>query len=220
YCILFFGIFLLKLQVVVSVELPNVNLSPEAVGFILLLLFSIVAVLFSEVQSKVYRYQSLFEAVYNSSSAAKKQDLLLRFPRMFSGLQYENWLSARPRYMHPMKTFPKRLTLLLLLTLPVLLAFALGGFALLVSFSVDLWKFESNIVGIWGKLIVMSSWVFLVFALLMPTISYSKIKFEHYGMVDLLTRLQKRDPVRHAHFMRKIAKTSHGSFLIKNPEKG
>lgn len=198
------ALFLYATGVLKGFSFPSIELDAEVVGFALFALYSVTVLLYSLAQSKVYRYQSLFEAVADTSSAARRQDFLLRYPKVYSGLMYSNWLTARPRYMHPRQAFPKRLVLLLLLTIPTLIAMISFMIWLLTTVTIDLWHYDVQTLGNWGRVLVCVSWAGLFFAALMQTFSYRKIYFDHFGLSELLGRYEKRDRARYLHYIRKI----------------
>lgn len=198
------ALFLYVTGVLKGFSFPSVELDSEVIGFALFALYSVTTLLYALAQSKVYRYQSLFEAVAEASSAARRQDYLLRYPRVFSGLMYSNWLTARPRYMHPRQAFPKRLVLLLVLTVPTLIAMILFVIWLLVTTTINLWQYDARALGNWGRVLVCVSWVGFIFAILVPTISYKKIYFDHFGLTELLGRYEKSNRSRYVHYIRQI----------------
>lgn len=207
------GIFLYKIEALINFELPWIQFEKSALGFILLTLFAAAALLWSNLQARIFKYQSLFQAAMESGPGFEKQHLLLKYPKAFSAFLYHDWISARPKFMHPVVDWPIRLIVAVICLLGFSIFALFAYVALILAVTIDLWRLSDLTFGIWGKAFICSSWAMLIYSTLLPTLAFRHIKFEHFGLSELLTRLSKTDPKRYNHFVRLINETEHGKTL-------
>lgn len=211
-----FALFLFKIRALIEFELPIVTVNPSVLGHIIFLAYAVSGLIFSSLQARIYQYQSVFEAAMDRSTGHDKQHMLLKYPKAYNVLLYHSWVSARPKYMHPKADWPVRMVIALLALLFFLVATLVFCAWIILSVTIELWQADAPGVGPWGRTLVGSSWAILIFSLLLPTISFRKIEFEHYGLVELLGRLQGRDPDRHRYYSALIGHTEHVRTTFKS----
>ncbi len=197
YTLSFIILFLLHLGGLSEAEIFGIKPKQEITMHAALLATSFLAFTYSYHQSKMVRYDSLFNGYFESSNQAEQQHLILRYPAAFNSMQYSIWIVGRPKFMFPKRSFPIRLTLLLILIIPALIASISFWFWLMVSVSIELWNSNSTILGGWNFIILLISWSALVFSALLPAVSLFKRKYEHFGLTELLGRLQKTNPEKY-----------------------
>lgn len=182
-------------------QFSGVALHSDVTAHFLLLMTSAITLLFTFTMAKVNRYVQIFDYAFQSATGAKKQDLILRYPRIFSPLHFDFWMTGSPKYMVHKKTFSVRVALVLLLSVPAIIATMLFFYWLIGSVSVELWTTESESLGLWSKIIVAMSVAMILASTIMPPLSFKKIAFEHFGLLDGLERLQSKDTARHSLFV-------------------
>lgn len=191
-------------------SLLGITLSEEVLGHGLLAMASIATYQYALVTAKVQRYQSLFQYIYDTSPGAKKQDLLLRFPSMFTSMIYFNRMSGGPANMFPDRPYSIRVILLLLLLIPATLAWIISVTYLAIAVSLELWGHGPFATEFWSKAWILSCWGLVGASWLLPTLSFFKIQFEHYGMTTLLERARLRDRDRYIDYIQMIDSTPLG----------
>jgi hypothetical protein len=209
------AMLLYKLKLLSTFEIPFLTVNPEIVGFVIFSLFSFSSLIFSSHQAKINRAQSLFGEIFNKASGAKKQDLLLRFPEMYQAISYVNWLSLGPKYMYPLKSLPILQSANIILMLASSIILLIFNCWLVVSVTIDLYLFEMDGLGVWGKVALAGCWVALIMACLQPSNSYRKLWFSHYGLSQLLERYRKANPTRYRAYILRLAETEHGARVFQ-----
>jgi hypothetical protein len=214
----FFAIFLLKIKVLLEFELPFIKVDKATLGYILILSFSIANLYFTSLLARIARYQSLFQVVMDRSSGSEKQHLLLKYPKAFSVFHFHNWITARPKYMHPKADWPLQIILALVCLLMFCVFTVIFFLWTMVGLSIELWHAESNELKFWGKAIICSSWAVLIFSTLLPTLSIRKVAYEHFGLAEVMARLGKRDVHRYNYFVKLINESELGKRIFGNPD--
>ena len=197
-------------------SLLGLSLSEAVLGHGLLAFAAVATFQYALATAKIQRYQSLFQHIYDTSSGAKQQDLLLRFPSMFTSMFYFSRMSGRPAHMLPDRPYSIRLIILLLLLFITGLAWIFSVSYLAVAVSLDLWDQGLFATKIWSKVWILGCWGLVGASLLLPTMSLSKIKFHHFGLVTLLARAQIRDHHRYDKYIQMINNSPLGQRALRD----
>jgi len=192
----------------------GIELREAVLGHGLLGLTALATFQYALGSAKLQRYQALFHYLLNNSSGPQKQDLLLKYPRMFTSLIYFNTMSGGPRFMLPKRPYSRRVLILLVLLVPAILVWMLLTAYLSISVSIELWRMDSAANLLWSKLWIIGCWGLMLATLLLPTLSFIKIHFEHYGMTTMLERARNRDPERYKDYIEMIDNTILGYRLF------
>jgi len=195
------AIFLSNHNLLKDFSILYLEVKVEFLRFFLILLFSITSLLLSFIFIRITRYSGLFQAAFDAAKASRKQDLILRYPLIYSPLHFNSWMTQAPNFMMIVKKWPIRVIAILVLSVPAILIYLAFTIWVISYTAADLWASDGGLLGIWSKFIVVTSIAILSTSLIVPSLALLKIRFEHVGMLTLLGRLSRKNPQRYSHFV-------------------
>lgn len=201
YAILLAALYFSYIGAVRDLRILGLSLNSEITSYFILPSISVLSLTYAMCVSRVSRYVDLFIYIFNKSTGPKKQDIILRYPKMFTSLHFNSWMTGAPRYMVNSKFLPKRIVLILILSIPAIL-FSISFFSWLIyRVSYIIWVDDPAHIGIWSKLIVAASISLILTSWFVPSISLLRIRFNHLGLLTLLGRFEKNNQVRYSHYV-------------------
>ena len=208
--------FLGKLE---EFSFSGVKLNDAVMGHGLLALSALANFQYALTTAKLQRYQSLFHYIYDTGNGARKQDLLLRYPSMFTSFMYFNRMSGGPANMLPKRAYSYRVIIFLVLLVPAVMAWFFSVAYLMIYVSVDIWGAGAVAKESWSKVWIIGCWGLFGASWLLPTLSFFKIRFQHFGMTSLLERVRERDPSRYGKYLRMIDSLPLGRRAFEGEER-
>lgn len=199
----FWGLFSYSLLALVyfgaikSIESYGVALDNSVFLAVSLLLTSVSGIFFANYQNKVARYDSLFLYLFEKSDHANRHDLLLRYPEAYNAMQYNPFITGNPAYTFRKKNFPIRIILLVITIVFVIVVYFALWISLLYATAYDLWNNSPEEWVVINRSILLSSFALYAVSMLLHHGNSGKARYEHHGLVSLLTRLQNKDPKKH-----------------------
>ncbi len=195
---------LAKFNVISSFSTGGISVAEAAFKPFALTAFSATGLYFSYFQSR-YRYFELwFESAFMKSTPGHRAELLLRYPIAFDVFKFEPSFRGYPTFVHPKDSGLWRLPSFVLLFIAIIVYGALS-LALWVSLAIDVWAgaFPNWLVAIF---VIISSALLVILQFCLPFAVRKTRKYQHFGLVALLTQLQESDPERHRHFLQRVSK--------------
>lgn len=184
-----------------ELSVQGLSLSSPAISYLLLPAIAIISLMSALNMMRMSRYVDLFTYAFNHSRGLRKQDLILRYPKLYTPLHFNSWMTGSPSYMIPIKPWPKRLLAVLILMIPALIGYAVFSLWLLYKVCDRLWYSDPAGLGIWSQIIVVTSVSILLSCIVIPSLSVFKIRFHHVGILSLLERFRRTNPKRYSHFV-------------------
>lgn len=180
-----------------SIESYGVTLDNSVFLAVSLLLTSISGLLFANSQNKLYKYDSIFSYMFEKACHSQRQDLLLRYPEAYSVLQYNPFMVSNPIHTFWKKDFPIRFIALAISILIVIIIYLILWICLLYSVGYELWFNSPNEWELINRSILLSTAALYAVSMLLHNSGTGRTKYEHYGLINLLEKLKKRDVNRY-----------------------
>lgn len=180
-----------------SVKISNLFILPSIFSF-----YSISLIYYSYFQSKVRRYEEVFNSIYERMTHSEKFDFLLRYPESFNALQFNPFIAGNPKHMFPAREYPLRLILIVVLTLLISVPWLCVTIWIVIKSTIAI---QSIVLPSWpwfGPAVNVAAWSALIGSSLLTTSSFKR-KYTHFGMVALLTKARK-DEKRHKRLITRI----------------
>ncbi len=180
-----------------SIESYGVALESNLFLAASLLLTSIVGILFTNHQNKIYRYDSVFTYIFEKSDHSKRHDLLLRFPEAYNVMQYNPFIVGNPAHTLIKKNYPIRFIILMISVLFVAIVYLFLWSSLLYATAIELWNNSPEKWKLINRSILISSFVLYGVSWLLHNSNSGKTRYEHFGLVNLLAKLREKNPQKH-----------------------
>jgi hypothetical protein len=221
YAIAVAALYFSKVGVLKGFSFGGISVDPIAIKHSLLVLTAALSLLFTMNFAKIARYDALFSKIFNLSPSWKKQDLILKYPKIFTPLHFGSWMTGSPVLMYPQKTYPIRVILLILASIIAAICMTVFMTWLVVGISVEIWQETNPRMGAWSKLTVAVCWSLYLTSFLVPTLSFRKLSFMHFGLGSMLERYRKNRPDRYKHYLNIVSEADlkrGGTLFTHKPE--
>lgn len=176
-------------------ESKLLGISVKAAFFDVLALFlvSVVTLNFSAIDSKYSLYQAVYLLAFKAADCDRRAEYLLRYPDAFSMLTFSRFERGFPRTISPASLWSD-------FALPLLLLLSIGAGLLIllllsVLIAIDIWQ-SPAVPPMFAKGTVVIAAIASIIVLLMPRHQPWRRTYIHYGLVQRLDALSRRDPER------------------------
>lgn len=150
--------------------------------------YSYSSMIFSYHQAKIKKFEDVFHSAFENAQQSEKIKLLLTYPLVYNALQFNPFISGNPKHMYPDRDYPIRLIFILTLMTLVSIPYILLALWAVISATNRIYQ-ETMEVSIWlGWGVIATSWFFILASVLLTT-GYTKRRFVHFGLVNILQKM-------------------------------
>lgn len=202
--IAYFAAMLSYFNVVSSVSASGIGISPSGIKHVILIFLSISILNTAQKGTKVTYTQSWFVQKFDDQSPSERARLLILYPEAFGVFKFIPYAIGLPRFVHHNSNIwaIKNLALIIL-SLVTITAIVVAALSIWILLANAVWVSEFPIP-LASKSLVIACGVFVTLAMLMPGFHSFRKSYQHYGMSDVITRIQDENPDRAKHFHRMI----------------
>ena len=199
-------------EVVKSFSSSGIEIGGQYLKHISLVLSAFVGVYNSMLETKHTFYKCWFDHIYKKSSPYHRVDLLLSFPKAFDVMKF-----SHASVGYPVDVWPERFRLFLPFAALVLVGVVLmvaASLTLYIALAMSVWN-SNALSPLASKATVLCSAFLMVLSFMMPKYFDFTRRYRHYGITNLLGRMESSNPGRWRHFSNRIAQIRIRMGLIK-----